>query len=397
MKLTRFGAGAILACLAGVPMSAGNIVADPGFEVGGSCFAAAGCTPLHPAWIFNNGGGGSTNYGVIGVDPHSGMLSAFFASNTPDIIEQTLTTTPGQLYAVSFWLDTSLNHSNADFQVFWNASKIYDDPSGTDAAHQFPYTQFTFSLPATGSTTVLEFSGVNVSSSDSFDDVSVTSNGSGVPEPGSWVLTCVGVLAIAIGKLLHTPRASRMVMRKTLCAAMLLVFCGAASAGSITINDLTDTVFLTDNTGGRLGGISCTGETCGFSITGPAGTANITTNALAANLDEPGTTSVSDTLQEQINPAVTFWLFTSDGENGIPPATPSGSGTINNLIEDGTPQNAMVISYFTAAGAPNGTDTIFIQSDVESGVPEPSTWWTGVGGLWLLGILRLHSRAGPGR
>src|SRR5579871_6700222 len=184
-----------------------------------------------------------------------------------------------------------------------------------------------------------------------------------------------------------------------LCAPMLLFFCGTASAGSITINDLTDTVFFTDNTGGRLGGIMCSnGETCGFSITGPAGTTNITANAVAANLLEPGTFNASDSLQEQINSTITFWLFTSDGESGIPFAGGCcGTGFINNLEEDGTPQNAIVISYFNAAGAPNGTDTIFIQSDLESGVPEPSTCWMALGGLGLLSVLRRRIRWGQWR
>jgi len=169
----------------------------------------------------------------------------------------------------------------------------------------------------------------------------------------------------------------------SLCAATLLVLSGAASAGSITINDLTDTITITDNTGGRFSPIPCVGEICGFNIAGPAGTASLTPNFVGANLHEPGAPNASDTLEGQFLTTSTSWLFTSDGESGLPFFIGGGSN-VNDLVEDGTAQNAIVIRYFNVDSQPNGTDTIFIQSDVESGVPEPSTWLMALGGLALL-------------
>jgi hypothetical protein len=126
------------------------------------------------------------------------------------VIQQALATTPGQFYTLSFWLDTHYNHSNAGFQVYWNGTKVYDDPAGEDPAHQFAYTQFTLSsLQATGSSTVLKFAGYNIPSGDYLDDVVVDSGGSGVPEPATWALTCGAVLAMALRRL-RTRRHSRI-------------------------------------------------------------------------------------------------------------------------------------------------------------------------------------------
>ena len=204
MRLYVLSLSAVLAC---VRMSAANIVQDPGFEVGDSCNQSAQCTPIHPAWTFIDAPSGS-DYGVdnSGAHAHSGTHAAYIAGTTAgayDIIQQTLTTTPGQFYTLSFWLDTHANHSNADFQVLWNGTMIYDDPSGTDAAHQFPYTLKSFpSLQATGTSTVLKFTGYNVPSFDYFDDVSIDNGQSAViPEPSAWLLSCSGVLAIAVRRL----------------------------------------------------------------------------------------------------------------------------------------------------------------------------------------------------
>jgi len=114
-----------------------------------------------------------------------------------DIIQQSLHTVGGQSYALSFWLDTHFNHSNADFQVFWNGSLVYDDPSGTVLSNQFPYTQIVLpSLLATGASTTLVFQGYNVPSADYIDDVTV-SGAAAVPEPATWILTCFGAAALA--------------------------------------------------------------------------------------------------------------------------------------------------------------------------------------------------------
>jgi hypothetical protein len=203
-----------------VSLQAANLVQDPGFEAGPagtSCNGSVACSPIHPAWTFTDAASG-TDYGVDaeGFDPHSGTNSFFFAGVTAgsyDTIQQSLATSPGQSYTLTFWLDTHFNHSNADIQVFWNGSMVYQDAAGVDLAHQFPYTQITVnSLLATGGSTVLLFKGFNVPSGDYLDDISVDSGAAApVPEPANSVLACAGALLLAGWKLLrrHSAGAGR--------------------------------------------------------------------------------------------------------------------------------------------------------------------------------------------
>jgi hypothetical protein len=109
---------------------------------------------------------------------------------------QTLNTTPGSNYTLSFWLANSPFNIGGTVEVRWNGTTIYSQ----SAAQGFDYTQFTFSgLAATGSLTELEliFS-ENNEQSWFLDDVSVTPSGVGVPEPFStlWLaLPFVGMVA----------------------------------------------------------------------------------------------------------------------------------------------------------------------------------------------------------
>lgn len=178
-----------------------------------------------------------------------------------------------------------------------------------------------------------------------------------------------------------------MTVRFSTCVS-LLVLCGAASAGTVTINDLTDIVSVTGDIGNRLD-TNCSGETCLFSFVGPPGNTGFTLNFPGgANLIEPGATNASDTLANiGIATEQTTWSFTSDAESGLPLLTGSG---INTLTEDGTPQSVIVVSWFNSL-TPLIQDTIVIQSDLEVAVPEPSTWWMALSGLALL-VLHLRRR-----
>jgi hypothetical protein len=199
------GVALLAACFVAVPLTAANIVLNPGFEDGAAvCSSAAACNAIEGPWIFTAAASG-TDFGVDNSDPNSGTYEAYFAGTTEgsyDTIGQTLSTVNGQTYTLSFWLDTHFNHSDADFQVLWNGAEVYDDPAGTGSTNQFPYTQIVISsLLATGSSTALTFEGFNVPSADYFDDVSVTP-ASGVPEPATWILTCFGVVVLAGRRLL---------------------------------------------------------------------------------------------------------------------------------------------------------------------------------------------------
>jgi hypothetical protein len=203
IKLTYIlGLTASLMSLAALPLRAGNIVLNPSFEDGPACNATRGQCAGQTPWIFTpaasgsaltvNGGSGPGAHGA----PGGGANYVRFGGVTIgsyDTVSQVLTTTPGQVYTLTFWLDTSFGHADADFRVLWDGVVQYDDPAGTDSAHQFPFTQITvLSLAGTGSDT-LAFQGYNPPAADLFDLVDVEA----APEPASWVLTCIGALALA--------------------------------------------------------------------------------------------------------------------------------------------------------------------------------------------------------
>jgi PEP-CTERM motif-containing protein len=172
--------------------------------------------------------------------------------------------------------------------------------------------------------------------------------------------------------------------------AVCFILPAAASAATFTINDLTDTVTVSDtNSVGRLFGVSCSGEGCFFNITGlqgTGGTFTVSYNGLAANeldLLEPGG-GLSDIISFSNSTSTsTSWQFLSDG--GVALVAGNGAPT---LLENGTSQPTLVIHYVNSLGGGEGSDVINIQSDVGDvagdAVPEPAS---GVSALFGLGTL----------
>jgi hypothetical protein len=190
--------------LATLPLRAGNIVLNPSFENGPACNATKGLCGGQAPWIFTpapsdsaltvSGGGSGAPGGGANVVRFGG-----FTIGSYDTVSQVLATTPGLFYTLTFWLDTSFGHTDADFRVLWDGVVQYDDPAGTGPAQVFPYTQITvFSLEGTGSDT-LAFQGYNLPEADRFDLVSVDA----APEPASWMLVCIGAPALAWRRRRH--------------------------------------------------------------------------------------------------------------------------------------------------------------------------------------------------
>lgn len=199
--ISIWGLAACLLWLAALPARAA-IISNPSFEAGGTCRGDLGTCGSQAPWSFIPGPSGAL-FGVAnGAAPGGGSRQAYFGGGTVgsyDTISQLLTTTPGQLYTLTFWLDTSLDHSIGDFRALWNNVPIYDDPAGTDSAHQFSYTQIRVSLlVGTGSDT-LAFQGYNRPGNDKFDLVDLQP----VPEPASWMMMFAGVLALATLRRIH--------------------------------------------------------------------------------------------------------------------------------------------------------------------------------------------------
>ena len=120
-----------------------------------------------------NGEGGSTYAAGMGSVGADGTLS------------QTIATTAGQTYTLSFWLQNEGSTGN-DFKAIWNGQTLL---SLTNAA-QFGYTEYTDTVTATGSTTTLEFSAANAPSQWDLDNISLTANGtSSTPPPAAPVIS----------------------------------------------------------------------------------------------------------------------------------------------------------------------------------------------------------------
>jgi hypothetical protein len=172
-----------------------NFVLNPGFETGDTT-----------DWTFTPATEGSgfdvffQTWGGGGYEPwvaHSGDYQAGFGAiqGLNDTLSQTLPTTAGADYQISFWL---FNPGNSDLTVTWGATTLLHVGLGDVSAQ---WTKFDFIQPAAGPTT-LAFAGQNPPAWIGLDDVSVSQ----VPEPAS--------CAIAGSLCLIGFAASRRVFRR---------------------------------------------------------------------------------------------------------------------------------------------------------------------------------------
>ena len=116
----------------------------------------------------------STTYGPeIFITPDAEGSSHYAAAlgsmNSDGTLSQTLQTTAGQQYTVSFWLANEGAGPN-NFTASWNGAAL---TTLTNAPAQ-NYTEYSFTVTATGSTSTLEFAAEQNPSQWDLDNVSVT-------------------------------------------------------------------------------------------------------------------------------------------------------------------------------------------------------------------------------
>jgi choice-of-anchor C domain-containing protein len=180
------------------PVAAQNLLSNGGFETpalaSGTSFTTYASGPLG-AWMV--GGGGVDlirNYWT----PHGGFQSLDLNGSAAGSISQTVATTAGRYYTLSFWLAGNPDNSaNKVLNILFGSQNVGNVThlwSNTQTRANMGWTQITFAnLLATSSSTTLTLSGVNAGPwGAALDDFVLTQNV--VPEPSSLALMATGLV-----------------------------------------------------------------------------------------------------------------------------------------------------------------------------------------------------------
>jgi hypothetical protein len=148
----------------------------------------AGCTGTTCSpWIFVPAAEGSEFEFLLG--------SADFFGTSPgnyDSLSQTITTTPGDSYTISFNLNVDDPTTNQGFVVDFGTSQLLNLlNTGTSKL-------YTFDVDASGSSTALDFMGYNVPSNTFLSEVSVTPDEVATPVPAALPLFATGLGALGL-------------------------------------------------------------------------------------------------------------------------------------------------------------------------------------------------------
>jgi hypothetical protein len=167
--------------LAGAAAQAADLVTNGGFEAGNLS-----------GWMTT----GPQDF--VGADPfaaHSGNFGAFFGPDSAVTLTQSLSTTAGGSYDVSFWLSLQDSAQPNNFSWSWNG--VTQTPSFNNTTG-FDYKEFTALVTASGGSSTLSFSFTDPQSFWLLDDVSVSAHVAAVPEPTTALMTGLGLISLAL-------------------------------------------------------------------------------------------------------------------------------------------------------------------------------------------------------
>ena len=143
----------------------------------------AGCTGTTCSpWVFVPAAQGSGFEFLLG-------SAVFFGTSAGNynLLSQTITTTPGDSYTISFHLNVDEITVNQGFIVDFGTSELLNLlNNGTNGT-------YTFDVLASGSSTTLDFLGYNVPSNTFLTDVSVTQDEVATPLPAALPLFATGI------------------------------------------------------------------------------------------------------------------------------------------------------------------------------------------------------------
>jgi hypothetical protein len=153
-----------------------SILQNGGFETGDfsgwtftgdTAIGGTVCNAVEPDWVVS---GVSYNFSDVA---HSGFFGALLRQiGYAATLSQTLGTTPGQQYVVSYWLSNPVSDSLQTFNVSWNGADMTD--FGLTNPPAFGWNNFQFVVTAQDTNSTLEFAAENDVVGFNFDDVSVT-------------------------------------------------------------------------------------------------------------------------------------------------------------------------------------------------------------------------------
>lgn len=198
----RVGAVLVALTIVSCPVRAQNLVQNPGFEDSTGPTGSPGWTlGSGGGTVFDNGGGGeavAVQEALVqaeGSNPnaHAGLWDVSFGATSPEgatssSLSQTITTTPGATYLVTFFLMNSDGPHNTFLATFGDQTVL-----SLNDASAFGYTQFSQQVTATSRSTTLTFTAEQDPGFFYLDDVSVEA--APAPAVGGGLLSAAVMLA----------------------------------------------------------------------------------------------------------------------------------------------------------------------------------------------------------